>query len=602
MKATTRTSWRRIARIPMMIATALLGAVLATVLGVGASPASADSFEGWEYDVSVGSTDGLRLSNVSYNGTQIFDRISLPVMNVYYQNNRCGPYTDKVGGSSYQGPFGEDFTLDGVRWRSIGVTDFIGQYEITMYYYLSENGDFDAHMFSRGLQCNIYHDHWPYWRLDFDLAGRDNDQIWRSTGNGNYAIEEREFTAAATAAVDHGWEVRDSVTGDRVTIDFDDGTFTLPGVVIPETQYAQNVVYGRQYRSSEAVWSGGARRGTLFGDNDERMTDVVLWYSGYMPHSADEGPSLWHSTGIRLRVNPDDQNRPATIGDRVTDVGGAGVGGIDIDLFGQAADGSRAAWLGSTRTNGSGNYSFTVDPGCYVVVFIAPDGQSFTGGGRYQQQATCVASGASDLSVDAVLATGSQAASIGDRVTFAGGGGASGVAVDLFSANGDGSRAAWLGSRTTDGNGNYRFSVEAGCYVVVFIAPDGTSFTGGGRYLQQAVCVTAGETDNSVDAVLAGGQGGAGIGNRVTRSGGGGVAGVVIDLFTAGGDGTRATWLGDDTTDGNGNYGFDVAPGCYVVVFIAPGGSSFQGGGAFLERFVCVAAGETDNGIDAVLN
>ena len=41
--------------------------------------------------------------------------------------------------------------------------------------------------------------------------------------------------------------------------------------------------------------------------------------------------------------------------------------------------------------------------------------------------------------------------------------------------------------------------------------------------------------------------------------------------------------------------------GCYVAVFIAPNGSTFQGGGAYLERFVCVAAGQTDNTIDAVL-
>ena len=176
-------------------------ALFAIVFSAGTPPASADTFFGWNYDVSVGSTDGLRLSNVSYNGTRIFDRISLPVMNVFYENNRCGPYTDKVGGGRYSGPFGSDFTLNGVRWRSIGITDFIGQYEITMYYYLSENGDFDAHMFSRGIQCNFYHEHLPFWRLDFDLAGAADDQVYRSTGNGSFAVETTEFSSPATAAV-----------------------------------------------------------------------------------------------------------------------------------------------------------------------------------------------------------------------------------------------------------------------------------------------------------------------------------------------------------------------------------------------------------------
>ncbi|MEM9562764.1 MAG: hypothetical protein AAGA93_09120 [Actinomycetota bacterium] len=579
---------------------AATAAVTGVLVAANEAPAGADRFFGWEYTVSVGGSDGLRLSDVSYDGVQVFDRISLPVMNVFYENDVCGPYTDKVGGSSYQGPFGQDFTLDGVRWRSIGITDFIGHYEITMYYYLSENGDFDAHMFSRGLQCNRYHEHLPFWRMDFDLAGAANDEVWRSTGNGNAVRETREFSSPATAAVDHGWEVRDSVTGDRVTIAFDDGTFTLPGQVIPETDYVENRVYGRQYDSNETVWRGGATRG-LFGDDNQVMDDVVLWYSGYMPHSPAEGPTLWHSTGIRLRVNPGAGGEPGTIGDRVTDLDGSGVGGVAIDLFKQAGDGLRSSWLGSTTTDGSGRYDFTVDPGCYVVVFIAPDGSSFPGGGRYLQRSTCVESGQRDLSIDATLASGAQAATIGDRVTFADGQGASGVAVDLFAANGNGSRGPWLGSETTDGTGTYRFAVDAGCYVVVFIAPSGSSFQGGGQYLERRVCVAADASDLSVDAVIAGGAGSALIGDRVSFANGGGASGVVVDLFTATGDGSRGTWLGDDTTNGNGTYGFDVAPGCYVVVFIAPSGSSFQGGGQYLQRLVCVSAGERDLTVDAVL-
>ncbi len=575
-------------------------ALMAVVVNVGTRQASADEFLGWEYTVSVGATDGLRLDDVSYNGLRVFDRISLPVMNVFYENNVCGPYTDKVGGASYQGPFGSDFTLDGVRWRSIGVTDFIGQYEITMYYYLSENGDFDAHMFSRGVQCNVYHEHLPFWRMDFDVAGTDNDQILRSTGNGNFAVETNEFSLDATAAVDHGWEVRDSVTGDRITIAFDDGTFTVPGQVIPETDYENNKVFGRQYSSSETTWQGGATDG-LFGDNNEAMNDVVLWYSGYMPHSAAEGPTLWHSTGVRLQVNPGGGGQTSTIGDRVTNADGSGAAGVDVDLFAQNADGSRGSWLGSQSTNGAGNYGFTVNAGCYTVVFIAPGGQSFQGGGQYLERSTCVSGGEADLSIDAVLADGGGGASIGDRVTDAGGSGVSGVVVDLFAANGDGSRAGWLTNSSTDAGGRYGFSVGAGCYVVVFIAPSGRSFVGGEPYDEQFVCLSAGESNDTVDAVLSGGGGAGGIGDRVSNRDGSGVAGVVADLFAANGDGSRGPWIGDATTDAEGTYGFSAGAGCYVVVFIAPGGRSFVGGGQYNQQFVCIEAGETDNSIDAVL-
>ena len=63
-------------------------------------------------------------------------------------------------------------------------------------------------------------------------------------------------------------------------------------------------MYGRQFVQSEA---GGWRYGAVDelpgndgADLDEE--DLVLWYRGFLPHTADEGPDLWHSTGVRLQV------------------------------------------------------------------------------------------------------------------------------------------------------------------------------------------------------------------------------------------------------------------------------------------------------------
>ncbi len=66
-------------------------------------------------------------------------------------------------------------------------------------------------------------------------------------------------------------------------------------------------------------------------------------------------------------------------------------------------------------------------------------------------------------------------------------------------------------------------------------------------------------------------------------------------------DGSRSAWLGSTTSEGSGRYGFTVAAGCHVVVFIAPSGSGFEGGGQCLQRFVCVSAGDQNLTIDAVL-
>jgi hypothetical protein len=57
-------------------------------------------------------------------------------------------------------------------------------------------------------------------------------------------------------------------------------------------------------------------------------------------------------------------------------------------------------------------------------------------------------------------------------------------------------------STTTNYAGHYQFEVTRGCYFVVFNAPPGTIFVGGGSEDRQHVCMDRGQTDVSIDAVL----------------------------------------------------------------------------------------------------
>lgn len=594
---------RRPRRAP--IRSRLLSLAAVTVLAMASlivttTPAAdaASTFRGWEFTPQVSSTrsDGLALNDVSYNGVRLFERISLPAMNVFYDNDVCGPYVDRIGGSSYDYEPPTEFTQNGVRWLSIGLTDQIGAYVITQMFYLSENGDFDAHIFSKGLQCNIRHDHVPFWRIDFDVAGPGNDEIRRQTSTGMQPMRT-EFSMSATAAVNHGWEVHDTSTGHYVTVDFDDGGFNIGGTVVPETDYIENVVHGRQYRSDETRWRGGATYG-LFGNNGETIDDAVLWYSGWLPHSPEEGPSLWHSTGIRMQLREPAQQAAAITGS-VDDSNGGAVAGAQVDLFTE----NRAAFVGSTSTGGNGSYRFDdLAAGCYVLTFVAPDGSSFNGN-RYQNRGVCVAAGQTSGGNDAtVVVAGGGAASVGDRVTYSDGSPAPGVRIDLFSEN----RAQWLGATTTDGNGNYRFDLaQPMCGVVTFIAPSGQTFVAsGGGFLNRAFCAASGQDVTDVDAVLASGASQASLGDRVTNaSNGAGVAGVKIVLYRANGDGSRGDWIRDTATDGGGTYRFDVSPGCYVLDFVAPAGRSWTAtGGQYLQRFGCVGAGQANNDLDGVLN
>lgn len=321
---------RQLKRLLVVIAAVSFGLTIASAAPSGAQVTPVNGhidWEGWSLNVSqTGRFEGLALTNVSYNGLNVLKKASHPVMGVYYQPDpatgiACGPYADNIGDSGNERIYiGREFTQNGERWLELGMEDYLGAYVIRQFWYLSENGVLDAHMFSKGLQCNTFHEHHPFWRLDFDIAGSGNDRIMRNTAQG-FVVEGAEFDHRATAALGHQWRVAD-ISGAYADIAFDDGSFDAPGdATIPETHYANNWVFGRQYQATEDIgWNfGGPRRDSLPYPAGESLdgTDVVFWYTGYMPHAPEEGPSLWHSTGLRISFGfnstPTCDNRPATV-------------------------------------------------------------------------------------------------------------------------------------------------------------------------------------------------------------------------------------------------------------------------------------------------
>ncbi|HEX5341736.1 MAG TPA: SdrD B-like domain-containing protein [Duganella sp.] len=303
----------------------------------------------------------------------------------------------------------------------------------------------------------------------------------------------------------------------------------------------------------------------------------------------------------------------ASVGDRVwldtnkngiQDSGETGVCGVKVKLL--DASGNQ---VGATATtDASGNYMFNnLKPGTYTVVFdksSLPEGMSFTAANQGSNDvadsdvsATGVShtftltSGQVDKSVDAgVLA----AATIGDRVWLDKNGnglqdadesGKSGVTVELRDNSGN-----LLKTTTTDSNGNYKFSVEAGTYAVNVKAPSGYYYTTQNAGSDDAkdsdanssgalgkVTVAAGDNVTNMDAGL---YQKAEIGDKVwcdlngdgiQQSGEGGVSGVKVTLYNEAG-----VAVGTDTTDSSGLYSFTgLAPGKYSVKFNAPDGYQF---------------------------
>jgi subtilisin-like proprotein convertase family protein len=297
----------------LLLAVALVTSIL-TLPEVSPAQVSGNvNWNGWTFAYEVsGNLDGLSIKGVKFQDLPFIYKLSFPVVRVFYDNNTCGPFVDRLGGTLSPIPWAgnatvakREFTLNGRQWYEIGIRDIIGNYDLYQVYYFSADGILDAHIYSKGLQCVVDHVHYPSWRIDFDIGDSSNDQIQRNTGAG-YETKLNEFNANATEAIDHGWRVRDSVTGNFVDVLPGFTDFTIPNqTTVPATSYANHTVFGRLYKGSEDTgWTYGPNTQVPYNNGEPIGNhDIVFWYEGYLPHSAADGSNLWHSTGLRLAVN-----------------------------------------------------------------------------------------------------------------------------------------------------------------------------------------------------------------------------------------------------------------------------------------------------------
>lgn len=288
---------------------------------------------------------------------------------------------------------------------------------------------------------------------------------------------------------------------------------------------------------------------------------------------------------------------------RVTDLAGAGVADVAVDLFSEG----RAVWLRATTTGSDGRYEFDVDPGCYVVTFIAPDNAEF-GSGQYASAPTCVGNGQGEESVDAQLLIngGNDSPRIEATVNNRAGSGVSGVKVDLFQSDENAARIAYLRTTTTDQAGNYSFTLSGpACVILTFVAPEGETFVeSGSTWLNRYTCLSAGQVETDITATVdVGGNQAEQAAGGVITSGGNPLSGVQVDLYKANGDGSRGAFEQLTSTGADGMFSFDIAePGCFILTYIAPEGETWTNTGTrWWNRSFCITSGETITDLNATL-
>ena len=272
-------------------------------IGLLGQPGPRVQWGGWSMTTEVSANEeGLALRDLRFGGHLVATKLSMPVMTVVYEGGLCGPFADRIGRplldidwADGQSMVYRELTIDGMKWRELGVRNQIGDYDLYQSYLFSPTGVVEAQLSGSGLQCLADHEHFPTFYLHTDIDGGQNDRVAPVGG----AVTTNELDAA----VGGGWQVADPTT--RTRLELGPARIVVPGPSSGGTPVVDGQRLGaRRYRPAEdAGWRWGARTSFLPYDDAEALGgDVAIWYQARMGHQASDGADHWHTTGIRLTV------------------------------------------------------------------------------------------------------------------------------------------------------------------------------------------------------------------------------------------------------------------------------------------------------------
>jgi hypothetical protein len=261
---------------------------------------------------------GIELQDVKYRGKSVLKRAHVPILNVKYDGNACGPFrdwqyqegmfqTDAAGFSD----IGPGFRLsknpattsletgnDTGNFRGVAVytegTEVVlvselnaGWYRYIHEWRLDDNGTirprYGFGATTNSCVCAIHHHH-VYWRFDFDIGTADKNSVspvveglWQPPP---IATEGQFYRNQATQS----WMVKNIVSGDTYRIvPGNDGTaFQDP------LAYGKGDVWVLLYRATEIDdpnTDSSANIDAWVNNEAVNGQDIVVWYGGHFDHT-----------------------------------------------------------------------------------------------------------------------------------------------------------------------------------------------------------------------------------------------------------------------------------------------------------------------------
>ncbi|MBS4201231.1 hypothetical protein KHA93_16455 [Bacillus sp. FJAT-49732] len=282
---------------------------------------------------------GIELRDVMYRGKKVLSRAHVPILNVRYVNDVCGPYRDWQWQEGSIEAIGTDiapgFRMCSIPARTIldngtdtgnylGVGIYtegeemvlVSELEAGWYRYISEwrfHNDgtirprFGFSAVANSCTCNP-HIHHVYWRLDFDIREANNNLIQEindqiSTGTSIFRTINYEIKRTRDTFHNRKWLVSNKLTGE--------GYYLVPGKDDGKADsFGVGDVWLLSYHSNELDDGQGftsnldkARANLDKFVNSENINgrDIVVWYSAHFVHDESSGEEVPHILGPELK-------------------------------------------------------------------------------------------------------------------------------------------------------------------------------------------------------------------------------------------------------------------------------------------------------------
>jgi hypothetical protein len=145
--------------------------------------------DGWSVCWEMTANDGINFRDATFDGRLVFSSAKIGQIEAWYPS-WPGGYRDEIGFAATVPPFGgttiEDLS-DGFEIGQI-FTEFTRwpnciccyRYEQLLRFYA--DGRFELHFLSHGPGCDDLSIYRPFWRVDLDLDGPEDDQVWLFEG------------------------------------------------------------------------------------------------------------------------------------------------------------------------------------------------------------------------------------------------------------------------------------------------------------------------------------------------------------------------------------------------------------------------------------